>query len=82
MVPTPLILPRAPLKEQRALPFPKGEPPKYPALKEAINGYYDELIGALDSLRDTVFVYLPLSDPAKAEAEPFRYTAKMRRTID
>jgi SPP1 gp7 family putative phage head morphogenesis protein len=33
-------------------------------------------------MRETVFVYLPFSDPGKAERAPFRYTAKMRRTID
>lgn len=62
--------------------YGNGEKPRYSSLRQAINGYYQDLLKPLATLRSSVFMALPMEDRTKAEAEPFRYTAAERRTID
>lgn len=62
--------------------FGSGESPKYAALRRAINEFYRDLLRPLLALRETVFTFLPLDDPQKAEEDQFRYLARHRRVLD
>ena len=58
-----------------------GEKPKYQALARTIQGFYDDLQPPLAELRETAFTVTQLPEVEKAEPV-FRYTAKIRRTLD
>ncbi len=60
--------------------YGSSERPQYRALKDAIQGLYNDLLRPLAALQSEAFLMLGLPQP-KAEA-PFRYTAAMRRVID
>jgi hypothetical protein len=62
--------------------YGSGEKPRYRALANAIDDTYNDLLRPLLVLRETVFTYLPLEEPQKAEEAPFRYLARHRRIID
>lgn len=62
--------------------FGQGEKPKYRALREAINGFYADLLVPLERLRESVFRTLSIPTPRKQEEEAFRYLARHRRVID
>ncbi|HEY9016239.1 MAG TPA: hypothetical protein VIM84_14395, partial [Gemmatimonadales bacterium] len=52
------------------------------ALKEAIQGYFDDLLPIIQTLEEAVFSALPTVPEPKAEPSPFRYTAASRRVVD
>lgn len=64
--------------------YGSGEKPRYQALALSIDQFYQDLLPPLADLRETVFLatQLPEVDAVEKAAEPFRFTAKMRRTID
>lgn len=63
--------------------YGSGEQPKYPALRRAIDGYYQDLLRPLAALQETLFSFLPIPDLTKQEdEETFRYLARHRRIVD
>ena len=62
--------------------YGSGERPRYSALARSIQQFYEDLQPPLADLREAVFLATQVPDAVEKAADPFRYTAKMRRVID